>query len=122
MDGLESKNGEDDRTGVDCGEAVAEELVVLVHDVRKERAAAHAEHGDVVVLRERGRAEPAASEPPLAEKEPKPNLPEGYARCKHYGCQKDYLIASNKGNSKGEPRRDEVVESRSSSRTNSPPE
>ncbi|KAL1512106.1 hypothetical protein AB1Y20_005376 [Prymnesium parvum] len=29
---------------------------------------------------------------------PKPNLPPGYARCKHHGCQKDYLIESNTGN------------------------
>ena len=36
----------------------------------------------------------AAAAPPPRPK-PKLNLPPGYARCKHYGCQQDYLIESN---------------------------
>lgn len=35
----------------------------------------------------------AAAPPPKPKK--KPNLPEGYARCKHYGCQADYKIDEN---------------------------
>jgi len=35
----------------------------------------------------------AAAPPP--KKKIKPKLPPGYARCKHYGCQQDYLIESN---------------------------
>jgi hypothetical protein len=36
----------------------------------------------------------AAAAPPPKPKV-KPNLPEGWARCKHYGCQVDYKIAEN---------------------------
>ncbi len=37
----------------------------------------------------------AAAAAPPPKPRVKPKLPEGYARCKHYGCQEDYLIASN---------------------------
>ena len=37
----------------------------------------------------------AAAAAPPPKPRPKPKLPEGYARCKHYGCQKDYLIENN---------------------------
>ena len=37
----------------------------------------------------------AAQAAPKPKPRPKPKLPEGYARCKHYGCQVDYLIESN---------------------------
>jgi len=36
----------------------------------------------------------AAAAPKPKPKRP-PNLPEGYARCKHYGCQADYKITDN---------------------------
>lgn len=50
---------------------------------------------------EEGKAPPpkqdfAPSAPPKPKARPK--LPEGYARCKHYGCQADYLISGNVGN------------------------
>jgi len=37
----------------------------------------------------------AAADAPKPKPRAKPKLPEGYARCKHYGCQVDYLIESN---------------------------
>lgn len=37
----------------------------------------------------------AAAAAPKPKPRSKPKLPEGYARCKHYGCQQDYLIAEN---------------------------
>ena len=37
----------------------------------------------------------AAAAAPPPKPRPKPKLPEGYARCKHYGCQADYKISEN---------------------------
>ena len=37
----------------------------------------------------------AAAAAPPPKRKVKPKLPPGYARCKHYGCQADYLIESN---------------------------
>ena len=39
------------------------------------------------------RAAAAAAPPPKPKKRPK--LPAGYGRCKHYGCQQDFLLESN---------------------------
>ena len=37
----------------------------------------------------------AAAAPPKPKKKRPPTLPKGYDRCKHYGCQADYLTESN---------------------------
>jgi len=47
-----------------------------------------------------GRAPPpkqdfAPSAPPPQKKKVRPKLPEGQARCKHYGCQNQYTVADN---------------------------